>query len=410
MLPKGLRALALLALSLPLSAASSEAAKHIDREWFRQTLAGETAHWRDAALRPNGFFAVSLDRQWRPVGSQNGTLVSQGRQIVVMTAGYELTREPAYLDAAKKGADFLLQYFRDTEKGLFFYSTTPEGKVVDDGKDSYGLAFTILALSHAARVTKDKRYSDAALETWAQMKEHLREENGLFRPKMDRNYTKVIGQNCQNPMMHLFEALLALHDATGSKEVLKDAQAHADAIFTRLFDDREGRLPEFYGRDWKPAPPEQNGYLELAHQFEWAFLLSHAVEKGFPKRYLAIGQRLLDYGMRVGYDKEEGGVFSRGDYQANAVHGPKGWWEQCESLRTMMHYAVLRGRKDLWPAFDQSLAYAKKYLIDAEYGGWYYSYDPKATTQRTNKGSVWQVGYHVCGLYREALRLVGPAR
>ena len=25
---------------------------------------------------------------------------------------------------------------------------------------------------------------------------------------MDRNYTKVIGQNSQNPMMHLFEALM----------------------------------------------------------------------------------------------------------------------------------------------------------------------------------------------------------
>jgi mannose-6-phosphate isomerase len=227
---------------------------------------------------------------------------------------------------------------------------------------------------------------------------------------MDRDYTRVTDQNTQNPMMHLFEALLALHDATGSKEVLRDAQAHADNIFTKLFDAREGRLPELYDRDWKAAPPEQGGYFELAHQFEWAFLLSHAVEKGFPKRYLAIGQRLLNYGMRVGYDKEDGGVFSRGDYQANAVRGPKGWWEQCESLRTMMHYAALRGRKDLWPAFDQTLELAKKNLIDPEYGGWYYSYDPKAATQRTGKGGVWQVGYHVCGMYREALRLAGPAR
>jgi mannose/cellobiose epimerase-like protein (N-acyl-D-glucosamine 2-epimerase family) len=410
MLLQTLRSLALLALSVPLFAASSEAAKHIDREWFRQTLAGETAHWRDAALRPNGFFMVSLDRQWRPQGSPNGTLVSQGRQIFVMTAGYELTREPAYLDAVKKGADFLLQYFRDTEKGLFFYSVTPEGKVIDDGKDSYGLAFTIFALSHAARVTKDKRYSDAALETWAQMKEHLRDEAGFFKPKTDRGYTRVIGQNTQNPMMHLFEALLALYDATGSKAIFKDALAHADAIFTKLYDQREGRLPELYDANWKPAPPERTGYIELGHQFEWAFLLSHAVEKGFPKRFLTVGDRLINYGMKMAYDQEEGGIFSRLDPQGAVIRGPKGWWEQCESLRAMMHYAVVRGRKDLWPAFDQSLAYAKKYLIDAEYGGWYYSYDPKATTQRTNKGSVWQAGYHVSGLYREALRLVGPVQ
>jgi hypothetical protein len=58
------------------------------------------------------------------------------------------------------------------------------------------------------------------------------------------------------------------------------------------------------------------------------------------------------------------------------------------------------------PVLDQSLALAKKYLIDAEHAGWFSSYDPKATTQRTNKGSVWQVGCHV----REALRLVGATR
>lgn len=403
MLRKGLKILTL--LTLPLFAASRETAKHIDREWFRQTLAGETAHWREAAFRPNGFFVVSLDRQWRPAGSQNGTLVSQGRQIFVMIAGYELTRDPAYLDAAKKGADFLLQYFRDNEQGLFFYSATPEGKVIDDGKDSYGMAFTIYALSNAARVTKDKRYSDAAMETWTQMKQHLRYENGLFKPKTDRSYTKVIGQNTQNPMMHLFEALLALHDATGSKEVLRDAQAHAGAIFSKLYDQHEGRLPELYDADWKPAPPTRTGYIELGHQFEWAFLLSHAVEKGFPKRYLSIGDRLLNYGMKMAYDQEEGGIFSRLDAQGAVLRGPKGHWEQCEALRTMMHYAVLRNRKDLWPAFDKSLEYAKKHLIDPEYGGWYNTYDPKAATQRTNKGSVWQAGYHPSGMYREALRL-----
>ncbi len=402
--------LLLLTSSLPLFAQPAETAKHIDREWFRKTLAEEAAHWRQAALRPNGFFAVSLDRQWQPVGPQNGTLVSQGRQIYVMTAGYELTHDPAYLDAARKGADFLLQYFRDPDRGLFFYSVTPEGKAVDESKDTYGLAFTIFALSHAARVTKDRRYSDAALETWAQMKEQLREENGLFRPKMDRAYTRVIGQNSQNPMMHLFEALLALHDATGSKQVFQDAQAHANNIFTRLFDDREGRLPELYERDWKPSPPENRGYFELAHQMEWAFLLSHAVEKGFPKLYLEIGERLLKYGMKTGYDKESGGMFSRGDYQGNAVRGPKGWWEQCETLRALMHYAVLRGRNDVWPAFDQTLQFARKNLIDPEYGGWFYSYDPAAERRRTAKGSVWQVGYHVSGMYAEALRLADLKR
>jgi mannose/cellobiose epimerase-like protein (N-acyl-D-glucosamine 2-epimerase family) len=396
----------LLLLACSLQGASPEVARHIDSAWFRETLASETAHWRDAAFRPEGFFAVSLDREWHPAGNQVATLVTQSRQIFVMGAGYELTRDPAYLNAMKKGADFLLARFPDKENGLLVYSVDPEGAVVDPNKDCYGLAFAIFGLSHAARVTGDKRYANAALEIWSELKTRLRYESGFFKPKTDRGYTRVIGQNTQNPMMHLFEALLALYDATGSREIFREAEAHADAIFGRLFQDREGRLPEIYDADWKPAPPEKGGYFELGHQFEWAYLLSRAVEKGFPKRYLATAERLLDYGVKVAYDEEEGGIFSRGDYEGRAVRGPKGWWEQCESLRAMMHWAATRGRADLWPAFDKSLAFARKNIIDAEYGGWFYSYDPKvAVRTRTNKGTVWQVGYHVSGMYQEALRL-----
>jgi mannose/cellobiose epimerase-like protein (N-acyl-D-glucosamine 2-epimerase family) len=396
----------LLLLGPALAGPASDISTHVDREWFRKTLAGETAHWRDSAFTPEGFFKVNLDRQWRQVGNQNGTLVSQSRQIFVMAQGYELTREASYLEAVRKGADFLLERFRDFDQGLFFYSMTPEGKILDESKNSYGLAFVIFALSHAGRVTGDDKYKKAALATWGEMKSHLRDETGFFKPKTDRGYAKVIGQNTQNPMMHLFEALLALYDATQSAEILKDAEDHANRIFTRLYQEREGRLPEIYDAEWRPAAATQQGSIELGHQFEWAFLLSHGVEKGMPARYLGIAERLLDYGMKVGYDSEEGGVFSRGDYDQKAIREPKGWWEQCESLRAMMHWAELRGRADLWPAFDKSLAFVRDRFIDPEYGGWYSTYDPANRARGSGKGSVWQVGYHVCGFYTEALRLL----
>jgi mannose-6-phosphate isomerase len=206
-------------------------------------------------------------------------------------------------------------------------------------------------------------------------------------------------------MMHLFEALMALHDATGSQEVLRDAQAHADNIANRLVQG-EGRVPELYDTEWHAARPEQGGYFALGHRFEWAFLFSHAIEKGLPARYLGAAERLLNYGMKVAYDQQEGGIFSRGDYEGCAVRGPKGWWEQCEFLRALMHWAAVRGRADLWPAFDKSLTFSKKNLTDAEYGGWFSSYDAQQATRRSSsKGGIWQVGYHVCGMYLEALRI-----
>lgn len=385
----------------------------IDVAWFRRMLAGETANWLTSAATSSGFFQVTLDRQWRPTGNQTATLVSQSRQIFVMGVGYELTRNRAYFDALRRGADFLITHFRDPEHGGWFYSVDPAGKVLRDAKDCYGHAFALFGLSHAARITKEERYRKAALETWAVMKKHLRDGAGFYRPQTDRSFAKTMGANSQNPMMHLFEALLALHDATGLREVLDEAQAHADHIFTRLFQEDSGYLPEQYDADWKPLPVAGRVYLEIGHQFEWAFLLSQAAAKGFPGKYLAVGWRLIDYGLKTGYDPEEGGIFSRGDYRGNVIKTPKGWWEQCEFLRALMRYAALHGRGgDLWRRFDRSLEFVRWRFIDPQFGGWYNSYDPEKPREGAalNKGSVWQAGYHVCGMYAEALRIAGAFR
>ena len=390
-----------------LSAGAALSAAPLDRNWFQRSLEEETTHWRVAAATSNGFFQPNLDRQWRPAPKQIGTLVSQCRQIYVMAAGYEATRNAAFLESLRKGTDFLLAHFRDSEHGGYFFSTTPEGKVVDDSKDSYGHAFVIFGLSHAARVTGDARYREAALKAWADMKKHFRDGPVFIKPRLNRTFSAARGANSQNPMMHLFEALLALHDATGSREVYRDARTLADAIFSRLFQERGGYLPEFYDSDWKPMPPEKRGHIDLGHQFEWAFLLSHAVEKGFPKQYLKTAGRLLDYGMAKAWDSEAGGIYSRSSYDGVVVKEPKMWWQQAEHLRAVSHYAALRGRSDLWPAFDKSLDFVKRNFMDSEYGGWYFDYDPARPREekRTHKGLPTQIGYHVVGFYAEGLRL-----
>lgn len=65
-------------------------------------------------------------------------------------------------------------------------------------------------------------------------------------------------------------------------------------------------MPEIYDTEWRPAVANQQGHIDLGQQFEWAFLLSHGVEKGLSARYLGIDERLLDYSKKVGYDSKGG--------------------------------------------------------------------------------------------------------
>lgn len=383
--------------------------QHVDPEWFYKALADETERWLKAAEMPSGFVHERLDRKWVPLPQPTATLTSQSRQIFMRARGYDLTHKPVYLESLKKVADFLLANFRDSRYGGLVFSVNLDGKVMDDQKDSYGTAFVIFGLSHATRVTKNDRYRQAALETWAEMKKRFRDKAGFYRLSMSRDYSQARGTLSQNPMMHLFEALLALYDATGCKEILSEAEAHGTAMFTKLFQDKGGYLPEFYDGDWKPLPASRQGHPDLGHQFEWAFLWSHAVDHGFPRRYLQqFGERELNYGMKVAYDTEIGGIFSNGDYDGRPVKASKGLWQQCEFLRALMNYAVVHNHSELWAAFDKSLAMFKQHFVDADYGGHFSSYyDPNSPGDASRLAKSGTDCYHVVGMFTEALRLCG---
>lgn len=377
----------------------------IDREWFRQRLLEDLERYLIVVPTESGFLRPRLDRQWRPLAEQHATVVSQTRLLFVQSVGWRMTRTPEFRANAARAADFLLRHFRDREYGGFFRRVSPAGEVRDGSKDSYSHAFAIFGLVHAWRATGDDKYRRAAGRAWEDIKRQLRDGEVFLKPRTSRDFREVQGTNSQNPMMHLFEVLLELHAVTESTVVLEEAGQLAGAIFERLVQRDRGFLPELYTRGWTPLPIDEGGRVEVGHQFEWAYLLSEAVAAGLPRRWLETGQRLIDYGMKHGYDARAGGIFSLVNYEGELIRPRKGWWEQCEFLRALMRYAARHKRADLWPAFRKSLDFTKASFMDAEYGGWFST--PSDGRQNTDKGSEWLAGYHVTNLYLEALRATG---
>jgi cellobiose epimerase len=47
------------------------------------------------------------------------------------------------------------------------------------------------------------------------------------------------------------------------------------------------------------------------------------------------------------------------------------WWTQCETMKVTARYAILHGRKDLWPVFDRNLEFVRTNFFDRKHGGWY---------------------------------------
>lgn len=345
----------------------------IDAKWHRQDLETHLSRWLTVAPTPSGLLLGKFDRQWRPASTNSSNLTTHSRLIYTMVVGYEVTGDTRYLDQAIRGTDFLLSYFRDPLHGGFFTSVDANGRVVNSGKNTYGHAFALLALSHVARVTKEEKYRAAALRAWRDIDLNLRDSDGGFRPEAPSDFAPTNSLRNQNPVMHMFEALLALVDATGDPQALAGAQSVGHFVLYKLLEgqpDGSAYIPEWYDEHWNPLPTKnKGGYIDIGHQFEWSHLLADAERRGLPALYGLTAERLLKYALKVGYDEIDGGVFNCA-YPDGSINRDKSWWQQAEGLRALMVAASIGDRRDLWRRYEQTLKLVKEQLVDNVHGGW----------------------------------------
>lgn len=386
----------------------------IDVDWHRTDLTdGLLARWLLVAPSPSGFMRTAVDRQWQPLAAQPGYLTEQARLIYAMAIGYEVTKDKRYLNAATRGADFMLTHFKDPLHGGFYLRVDMNGKVISSAKNTYAHAFALFALSNVARVTGDEHYRTAALQTWQDIDTGLRHPGGGFYGELPRNFARPAdGANSalsQNPLMHMFEALLALHDATQSPIAQKGAKNLADFVVYRLLvgtADGGAYIPEWYNHGWQPLPNrEKGGYVDLGHQFEWSHMLMAADRHGLAGVYEPTARRLLQFAVKTGYDEAEGGIYTK-MYPDGTVEHDKFWWQQAEGLRAFMAAATSTGQQDMWRRYEQTLRFVQTQFVDTKNGGWY----PRARKQCGGCPDDQPDPYHMVGLHNMALGLAVDLR
>ncbi len=394
---------------LPLAGCDSrsKAERQIDADWHRRAaLEGHLAHWLAHAPRPNGSFRINFGRDWRAKDDQRLELTLQGRMIYAMATGYELSRDQRYLQAALQGGEFLLRHFADPQDGGFFHLLSPEGQVLSDAKRCYGHAFALLALAHLFRITQDARWREAALKAWHDIEQGLADPAGGFRAQTSRGWVSgPRGTPSQNPLMHMFEAQLALLEATGDAGVRSSARRLGDFIVYRLMQgqaDGTASIPEWYDAQWRPLATKQaGGYTDIGHQFEWSHLLLSAHGLGISPLHAAVSERLLDFALKQGYDEIDGGAINQ-VYPDAPPWKSKGWWQQAECLHALIQAASSSGRNELWRRYEQTLQLVQAELIDPEQGGW-----RPGLCRRGGCDDVQPDPYHMLSMHMAALRAAG---
>lgn len=194
----------------------------------------------------------------------------QARQIYSIAKGIELGLAPsAAEEVAEKALDFYIAecFDRGIDHGAL-YVWTEDPKARDEVRDLYTQAFPMLAGATLYRGTGNKRALELALAVDSFIQREFRAENGgyLERPG------QVDGRRRQNPHMHLLEAYLALHQATGDEQYLLRCDEIMTLFDNHFFDAANPAIIEFFDMDWQPYSGK-NQAVEPGHALEWAWLL-----------------------------------------------------------------------------------------------------------------------------------------
>ena len=203
---------------------------------------------RASRIRPAAS-SRSSTRSGAPVASQRRNTLSQARLTYVFSHAYLLSGDPALGEAARHGIAFLMRAARAPDGG-WFRAVSVDGATLDNTRDTYDQAFVLFALAWYYRAAKDSSAIQLADATWGAMQTRLADAaHGGFFEEFAPGRTELKLPRRQNPHMHLLEALLALHVATGEKNWLRRAGTLIDLFRRHFVDPRTGALIEFFTAD-----------------------------------------------------------------------------------------------------------------------------------------------------------------
>jgi N-acylglucosamine 2-epimerase/mannose-6-phosphate isomerase len=233
---------------------------------FNVTLPWWAEHGVD---RVNGGYVEQITPQGENAGIAFKRTRVTARQIYVYAHAHMLGYSEG-LDVARHGFDYLTKRtWMGPDKG-FARKLSPSGEVIDPTPDLYDHAFALFALSWHHRATKDPAARDWMHRTLDYVEGHLRVAGGEgFWHELPAK-----GFRQQNPHMHLTEACLVAHEATGEKRFSDLGSELANLFRTRFFDLKSGTLAEYFANDLTRAPGEDGRITEPGHQFEWSWILN----------------------------------------------------------------------------------------------------------------------------------------
>lgn len=338
----------------------------------------------------HGGFHEALGFDTRPLVKPK-RMRTQARQVYA----FAVAKERGWTGPADRliahGIDFMAGQGR-TERGGWVRTLNVDGSVADPVEDAYDHSCILLALAHA-HMSGNPDALRLGEETFAFLDAHLEDSRMTgFLETSDG-----AGERRSNPHMHLLEAFLAWHQATGERAHLRRAARIIDLFRSHFFDPESWTLGEFFDSEWKPVLGEKGTWTEPGHHFEWASLLVDFADRSGQAELSVYARKLYASAIANGLNRATGLAYGAVSRQGLPLDLMSRSWPQAEALKAAIALDG-SGGPDLKPEIEARVGRLFRWHIDpAPLGLWIDRIDERGRSLASDVPA--SIFYHlVCAL------------
>ena len=318
----------------------------------------------------------------------------QGRSLWMFSKLYnEFGKNPAWLDAAKSGYDFINKYCF-AENGHMYFRVTRDGKPLVERRYYFSEAFAVMGYAEYYKATGLAEAKEKAIALYDKMVYYYTTP-GVFPPKVNPETRKNRGHSIVMIMMNVSQCMREIDSDPKYDEMITKC---LDTI-TNVFVKREEKaLFETVGANGERLNSPDGRFINPGHSMETAwFMMREAIHRK-DASLMKLCIEILEWSLERGWDEEKGGIFYFVDVENKPVLSlewdMKLFWVHCEAMIALTYAYWFTKDEKYMTWFDRIKEYAFEHFSDGDHPEWFGHLHRDGTPINYIKGSDWKGPFH----------------
>lgn len=363
--------------------------------------------WLDHSIdREDGGFYTCLDREGKCYDTDKFMWL-QHRQVWTFSMLYNnFEADPAYLNVARGGADFLMKHGRDND-GHWFFALDKKGNPIVQPHSIFSDCFATMAYAQLFKATGDEVYRDIALQTFQNVLTRQKDPKGKYAKSISDNRSL---KGFSLPMI-LCNLVLEIESLLPEELVDRTLRFGVNEVMNVFYKEELGIILENVDQDGNLSDTFEGRLVNPGHGLEAMWFVMDIAEKWGDRelinRCVQMGLNMINYG----WDEKFGGIFyfldRKGAPPQQLEWDQKLWWVHLEAAIAMLKGYQLTGNEECLSWYEKLHDYIWKHFVDQEYGEMYGYLSREGSVLLNLKGGKWKGCFHVPRALYQLARLSG---